>query len=117
MEKKQAKKLTFYMSSSDKFRNEPLLEMMVHAAKRFGLTGATAIRGVTGFGSGSVVSNIRFWEFSEKVPVVVEIVDQEIKINDFVAFILPHFDEVKNGCLITVQDVDIVMQKTGTKKK
>lgn len=117
MAKNQSKKLTFYMSSSDKFGHEPLSEMVVYAAKRFGLTGATAIKGFMGFGSSSVVSNLRFWEFSEKVPVVVEIIDEESKINNFIAFILPYFDKVKKGCMITLQDVEIILQKTGAKRE
>lgn len=49
--------------------------MLVFAACRYGLTGATVIKGIMGYGSSSVVHSEKFWELTEKLPVVLEIVD------------------------------------------
>jgi len=112
-----AKKLKIFVSNTDKFRKEPLYEVLIYAAKRYGLSGATALKGYMGFGASSAVTNLRFWEVSEKIPVVVEIIDSPEKIDGFIEKILPYFDKIRYGCLITTETVEIVLQKTGTRKK
>lgn len=113
----KAKRLKLYMSNTDKFKHEPLYEVIIYAAKRYGLEGATATIGVMGFGSSSQVSRIRLWEISEKIPVVVEIIDVPDKIELFMQRINPYFDKIQSGCLITSEEVEIVLQKIGTKRK
>ena len=71
-----ARRLRIYVSSTDKFKHTLLYENLVFAAKRYGLAGATVLKGVMGFGSSSVVRSTRFWEITEKMPVVIEIVDE-----------------------------------------
>jgi hypothetical protein len=117
MSQNKAKKVTFYLSSTDKFRHEPLYEVIVYVAKRYGLSGATVVKGFMGYGSSSIVSNLRFWEFSDKVPIMIHIIDTEEKITAFMQVILPYFNKVRNGCLVTLEDVEIVLQKSGTAKK
>jgi hypothetical protein len=91
--------------------------MLVFAAKRYGLTGATVLKGVMGFGSSSVVRSTRFWEITEKMPIVIEMVDEASKIEHFTQKILPWFDKIETGCLITSEKADIVLFKQGKKKK
>lgn len=110
-----AKILRIFISNTDKFKNEPLYEVIIYAAKRNGLAGATALRGQMGYGASSHVSNLRFWEVTEKIPIVIEIVDESSKIDNFIEIIKPFFDKVQNGCLITVEDIHIVLSKPGTK--
>ena len=50
------------------YKNEPLYEVIIYAAKRYGLSGATAFKGHVGFGSSSgKITNLRFWEITEKI--------------------------------------------------
>jgi uncharacterized protein len=112
----EAKLLRIYISSTDKFRHSPLYEMILFAAKRYGMSGATVLRGVMGYGSGNVIHSMKFWEISEKLPMVVEIVDEAEKIEKFTETILPYFDKIRNGGMITLEKVTIVMHKTGSKK-
>jgi len=112
-----ARRLRIYVSSTDKFKHTLLYETLVFAAKRYGLTGATVLKGVMGFGSSSVVRSTRFWEITEKMPVVIEIVDESSKIESFTQKILPWFDKISTGCLITSEKADIVLFKQGTKKR
>ena len=112
-----ARRLRIYVSSTDKFKHTLLYETLVFAAKRYGLTGATVLKGVMGFGSSSVVRSTRFWEITEKLPVVIEIVDESSKIESFTQKILPWFDKISTGCLITSEKADIVLFKQGTKKR
>lgn len=111
-----AKTLKIYISSTDKFKNEPLYETLVFAAKRYNLSGATVLRGTMGYGKSSGISNVRFWEFTEKIPVVVEIVDTAEKIELFLKVIKPYFEKVTSGCLITLSDTQIILSKAGNKK-
>lgn len=112
----EAKLLKIFISSTDKFKHKPLYEVLVFAAKRYGLAGATVLKGVMGFGASSMVYSLKIWEVTEKVPMVVEIVDDAEKIDGFCEIITPYFDKVKNGCIMTVEKTEVLLYKPGIKK-
>lgn len=113
----KAKLLRIYLSSTDKFKHLPLYEVIVFAAKRYDLKGCTVLRGIMGYGISSKISSLKFWEFTEKIPVVIEIVDEASRIEEFVARIQPYFEKIKYGCLITIEEVTILLHKEGKKIK
>ena len=113
----KASVLRIYLSSTDRFRHSLLSETIVYAARRYQLAGATVFRGYMGFGSSSVIHSQKFWEITEKMPVVIEITDDHTKIDLFLEIILPWFDKIPTGCLITRQELEVVMNKKGNKKK
>lgn len=115
--KSEARLLRIFLSSTDKFRHQPLYEVIVYAAKRYGLTGATVLKGVMGFGASSAVYSPTYWEITEKVPMVVEIIDDSEKIEKFIDTILPYFDNINKGCMITVEKANIILHKQGSKSK
>ncbi len=108
-----AKLLRIYVSSTDKFKHTPVYEMVVYAAKRYGIAGATVLKGVMGFGSSSVISSAKFWEVTEKIPMVIEIVDEPEKIELFIDYIKPFFEKIRKGSVITVEDAHVVLFKAG----
>lgn len=112
-----ARLLRIFISSTDKFKHVPLYEVIVFAAKRYGLSGATVLKGVMGYGASSVISSMKLWEISEKMPMVIEIVDEAEKIEKFTETILPYFDKIRNGGMITLEKAVIVLHKQGAKKK
>ncbi len=112
----EAKLLRIFISSTDKFKHTPLYEIIVYAAKRYGIAGATVLKGVMGFGGTNVVSSAKFWELTEKLPIVVEIVDEAEKIDKFTEIILPYFNKIRYGGMITLEKATIVLYKEGTKK-
>ena len=112
----EARMLRIYISSTDKFKHAPLYEVVVFAAKRYGLAGATVLKGFMGYGSSSVVHSQKLWELSEKLPLVIEIVDDAAKIDGFVENILPYFDKIPKGGLITFEKVTVVLNKKGFTK-
>jgi len=112
-----AKLLRIYLSSTDKFKSFPLYEVIIFAAKRYQIKGCTILRGFMGYGLSSKVTSLKFWEFTEKIPVVIEIVDESPKIEEFVNKIQPYFEKIKYGCLITLEEVTILLQKEGKKVK
>jgi uncharacterized protein len=110
------KVLRVYTSSTDKLKHTPLYEMLVYAARRNGLAGATVHKGVMGYGGSSVVHSAKFWETNDKLPVVVEIIDESPKIEAFFEVIKPYLESVRYGCLVTIEDANVVFYKTGIKK-
>jgi uncharacterized protein len=113
----RAKRLRIYISSTDKFKHSPLYEVIVYAAKRFGISGATVLKGIMGFGASSEVHSYKLWEISEKLPLVLEIIDEPGKIDSFVESIKPYFEKMDKGHLVTLEEITILIHKTGGRKK
>lgn len=111
----EAKLLRIFVSSTDKFKYMPLYEVVVLAAKRYGLSVATVLKGFMGYGSSSIIHTQKFWELTEKIPIVIEIVDTADKIDSFLEIILPYFARLPKGGLITVEKATIVLHKVGKK--
>ncbi len=112
----KAKRLRIYISSTDKFKNSPLYEVIVFAARRYGIAGATVLKGVMGFGVSSEVYSNKLWEISEKLPLIVEIIDEPEKIDTFFESIKPYFEKIGKGHIITVDETTILFHKQGIKK-
>ena len=113
--KGEAKLLRIFISNTDRFKQVPLYEAIVFAARRNGIAGATVLKGIMGYGSSSVIHSLKFWEITEKVPLVIEIVDESEKIDKFLEKIRPWFDRLRYGCMITVEKADIALYKKGQK--
>lgn len=113
----EAKLLRIFISSTDKYKHQPLYEVIVFAAKQNGIAGATVLKGIMGFGSSSAVYSPTNWEITEKVPLVVEILDESGKIENFIEVILPIFDNLNKGCMITVEKANIILHKKGIKNQ
>jgi PII-like signaling protein len=108
--------LRVYTSSTDKLKHTPVYEMLVYAARRSGMAGATVHKGIMGYGSSSVVHSAKFWETNDKLPVVVEIIDESAKIEAYFEIIKPHLESLRYGCLVTVEDAHVLMYKAGRKR-
>jgi hypothetical protein len=92
-----------FIGDSDKFENRPLYESIVQTARRFGLAGATVLRGTEGFGANSVVHRASLLEMSSDLPIVIEMVDTEEKIQ----MLLPHLESMVGDGMITLEHVMI----------
>ena len=110
------KVMRIYSSSTDKLKHTPLYEAIVFAAKRNGLAGATVHKGIMGFGGSSVVHSAKFWETNDKLPVVVEIIDESAKIEAFFEYMKPFLESIRTGCLVTIEDAKVLLYKAGSKK-
>ncbi|NLI36066.1 MAG: DUF190 domain-containing protein [Bacteroidales bacterium] len=108
--------LKFYLSNTDVIKHDSLYETIANSAKHYGLAGATVYKGIMGYGQSSRLHSNKFWELNEKVPVIVEIIDEEDKLQNFLNNILPWIEKLPKGCLVTMQDIDIVLQKKGGSK-
>ena len=112
----KVKRLRIYISSTDKFEHKPLYEVIVYSAKSNGITGATVMKGIMGYGSSSEIYSNKLWEISEKLPLVVEIIDDSAKIDKFIESMKLYIDQSGKGHIITVDETTIVMHKTGVKR-
>lgn len=109
--------LRIYISSTDKSENQLLFESLVFKAKAMGLSGATVFKGILGFGASSVIHSYKFWEVSDKVPAVVEIIDEEQKIMMFYNSVKPVLETMRYGCLAIMEKADLLLYKPGATKQ
>jgi uncharacterized protein len=109
----ESRRLRIYFSSTDKMEHTLLSEYLVRLAHDKGLAGATVMKGIIGYGSSSVIHSYKFWEISEKVPVVVEIVDSNEKVMGFYLQIKPQLEAMRYGCMVTIENVDLLLYKSG----
>lgn len=114
--KSQVGILRIFVSSTDRIEQKPLYEYLVLLAKKEGLAGATVLKGILGFGASSVIHSYKFWEVSDKVPAVIELIDDQEKIRIFYKKIRPRLEEMKYGCLVTLEETSVLLYKSGQKK-
>jgi PII-like signaling protein len=108
--------LRIFIGSTDQVNHQPLYEYLVFEAKKQGLAGATVVKGMMSFGASSVIHSYKFWEVNEKVPVVVEIVDEERKIQKYFDSVRGQLETMKYGCLVTMDKTNVLLYKSGTKR-
>jgi PII-like signaling protein len=101
---KQALLLRIFIGEDDKFGGSPLYEAIVLKARELHLAGATVLRGPMGFGASSRLHTTKILRLSEDLPLVIEIVDSEDKINGF----LPVLDKMMTSGLTTLEKVQIL---------
>ncbi|SDN21661.1 CBS domain-containing protein [Desulfonauticus submarinus] len=75
--------LKIYLGESDKIEGIPTYEKLISIARKMGLKGATAYRGIMGFGSNSYIHSAKILRLSEDLPIIIDIIDEETKINLF----------------------------------
>ncbi len=109
--------LRIFVSSTDHLRQDILCESIVFAAKKEGLAGATVLKGILGYGASSVIHSYKFWEITDKLPVVIEIIDEEAKIRNFYETIRPQLETMRYGCLVTIENIEVLLFKSGKSKK
>ena len=108
-------RLRIYLSSTDKFEHQLLYEAIIVEAKRQGIAGATVFKGIMGYGQSSTINSQKFWEITEKLPIVIEIVDTQEKIIQFLRNTQSFFDKITKGFLITSESVTIELVREGKK--
>ena len=100
----EAERLRVFIGEKDKHQGRPLYEVIVEAARKQGLAGATVFRGILGYGANSMIHTSKILRLSEDLPIIVEIVDQPDKIEAF----LPELDPMIQEGLITLEKVKVI---------
>ena len=100
---RNGKLLRVFIGENDKHEGAPLYEWIVRRAREQGLAGATVLRGLEGFGAHSRLHTAKILRLSNDLPIIVEIVDTEEKIEAF----LPTLDDAIGEGLATVEKVEV----------
>jgi len=103
--------LRIFLGESDRHDGDPLYETIVLKAREAGLAGATVLRGAMSFGASSRLHTSKILRLSADLPLVIEIVDTEEKINAF----LPALDRMMGGGLVTLEKVRVIHYRHGGK--
>jgi hypothetical protein len=103
--------LRIYIGEQDKHGHQPLYEVIVLKARELGLAGATVLRGPMGFGAHSRLHTAKILRLSEDLPVLIEIVDREDRINAF----LPVLDKMIGDGLVTLEKVRVITYRATPK--
>lgn len=106
-------RLKIKASTTDKIGTKLLYQYLVEKAKEKGISGATVFRGIMGYGTSSKIHSSRFWELTEKLPVIVELVDETAKLEEFYRDIEDELKQMPKGCLVTLEATEILLQKKG----
>ena len=101
--------LRIFIGESDRWQHKPLYDAIVLAAREMHLAGATVVRGAMGFGKSSRMHTAKILRLSDDLPLVIEIVDSEEKINSF----LPVLDKMIGGGLVTLEKVKVLHYRAG----
>ncbi|MBX7246036.1 MAG: DUF190 domain-containing protein [Candidatus Sumerlaeaceae bacterium] len=105
--------LRIFIGDSDMHEGRPLYEAIVLRARECHLAGATVFRGSMGFGQNSIMHSSKILELSSDLPVVIEIIDTEQRIRDFVPVVEAM---VKDG-LVTLEAVEVIKYSSRTNGK
>lgn len=100
----RALRLTVFVDADDTWHHKPLYHEIVHRAHKAGLAGATVLRGIEGFGAGSLIHTARILSLAEDLPAVILIVDSAERIREF----LPQVEELIDEGMIILDEVDVI---------
>jgi len=97
--------MRIFLGESDKIGHRPVYEALVELFRKEGFAGATVIRGISGFGAHSVYHTDKILRLSIDLPIIVEVVDEEEKLDA----IMPQIDEMMNGGgMITLEKTTVI---------
>ncbi|HAD03468.1 MAG: hypothetical protein A2091_05910 [Desulfuromonadales bacterium GWD2_61_12] len=96
--------MRIFLGEGDRWQHQPLYEALVELLRREGFAGATVLKGAMGFGAHSVTHTDRILRLSGDLPVVVEVVESQAKIEA----ILPQLDTMLKGGMVTLEKVRVI---------
>ena len=103
--------MRIHIGESDKWHGKLLYEAIVEMLRKEGFSGATVLRGVSGFGGSSVLHTDKLLRMSQDLPILLEVVESTERIEG----ILPRLDEMVEGGLITLEKVRVILYRAAKK--
>ena len=104
----QAVLLRIFIGESDKVGHHPLFEVIVKQARETGLAGATVLKGVLGYGATDHLRTTKILDLSADLSMVVEIVDEEAKIEAFRPALSNLIEQANSGGLVTMEKIRVI---------
>lgn len=105
---RQAALLRIYTDESARAGHKSLFEVIVSKARDEGIAGATVLRGPMGFGHTHRIQNASILNLAGNLPVVIEIVEEEVRLRAFV----DSLGSMKDIGLVTMEKVEILHEHT-----
>ncbi|PLX86485.1 MAG: hypothetical protein C0617_00805 [Desulfuromonas sp.] len=96
--------MRIFIGESDRWERKPLYEVLVEMFRQEGFAGATVLKGAMGFGANSVTHTDRLLRLSADLPVVLEVVDSQERIDA----VLPRLDEMLKGGMVTLEKARVI---------
>src|SRR6056297_3550666 len=103
--------LRIFIGETDKYEGRPLYKAIVEKARQREMAGATVMRGILGFGANSRIHTSKILRLSEDLPLVIEILDCEERINAF----LPELDVMISEGLVTLEKARVITYRHNNK--
>lgn len=103
--------LRIFIGESDKYKGKSLHEWLVETARERGLAGATVLRGIMGYGGRSRIHTSKILRLSEDLPIIVELVDTQEKLEAFLELI----DHAISDGLATLEKAEVKFYRSGDK--
>ena len=110
----EGKLLRIFIGEADRLEHRPLYEQLVLTARAHGLAGATVLRGIEGFGARSRLHTAKILRLSEDLPLVIEIVDTEAKVDGFAATAGEMIARAGVGAMMTEERAHIIRYTPGS---
>lgn len=104
MSRVRAVRLSVYLGNADLHRHRALSSEIVHRAHRAGLSGASTMQGILGYGRSAAIHTTPRWGFTDRTPVTVHIIDTAEEIDEF----LPQLRDIAGDCLIVRDEVELL---------
>jgi len=101
------KRVCVYISEADRYHHHPLAEAILEAAREEGIAGASAVRGIEGFGPSGRLETTRLLSSSDNLPIVLTFVDEEHRIDR----LLPILERMVSAGLITEETVELQVHR------
>lgn len=96
--------MRIFIGEGDRYQHQPLYEALVELFRKEGFAGATVLRGLCGFGANRVFHSQRLLDLSADLPLIVEVVESEEKINK----LMPQIDAMMAGGMITLEKAKVI---------
>lgn len=93
-----------FIGESDRWHHQPLHLALIERLRKEGFAGATVFHGMAGFGAHSVLHTTRILRLSQDLPVVIEVVDTEERMQ----LLVPILDEMIQEGLVTMEKVQVL---------
>lgn len=103
--------MRIFIGEADRFEHKPLYEALVELLSKEGFAGVTVLRGICGFGAHRVFHSQKLLDLSAELPLVVEVIDTQEKINT----IMPYIDEMMSGGMITLEKATVIRYRSASR--
>jgi hypothetical protein len=104
--------MRIFLGEMDKKDRRPLYEVLIEMFRQEGFAGATIVKGIAGFGASSVYHSNKILRLSEDLPIVIEVVESQEKIDS----IMPRIEAMMSGGMITLEKATVIRYNSSDKK-